>query len=258
MASLIDTHCHLGDPAFADDLPQVLERAWQSGLERVIVIGESRASAERAIELAGRERRVSATAGIHPHDASGWNPEVAGWLATVLAHPRVVAAGEMGLDYHYDHSPRDVQQAVFEQQLSVATAAGQPAVIHAREADDDVAAILRNHPRATAILHSFSSGPGLLRAAIGLGHYVSFSGMITFRNWRLDAVIPEIPRDRLLVETDAPYLAPVPHRGRRNEPAFVRFVADRLAGVLGLSPEETAAMTTRNAARVFRFEHESR
>ena len=258
MAALIDTHCHLGDAAFAHDLPQVLERAWQSGLERIVVIGESRASAERAIELAGQERRVWATAGVHPHDASNWNSEVAGWLATTLAHPRVVAAGEMGLDYHYNYSPAAVQQAVFEQQLSVATAAGQPVVIHAREADDDVAAILRNHPRATAILHSFSSGPGLLRAAIGLGHYASFSGMITFKNWRLDAVIPEIPHDRLLVETDAPYLAPVPHRGRRNEPAFVRFVADRLAGVLGLSPEETAAMTTRNAARVFRFEHESR
>jgi len=258
MALLVDSHCHLGDPAFAEDLPQVLERAWQSGLERVVVIGESPANAERAIALAEREERVSATAGIHPHDAVSWNPEVAAWLVTALAHPRVVAAGEMGLDYHYDHSPRDVQQAVFEQQLAVATAAGQPAVIHAREADDDVAAILRNHPRATAILHSFSSGPGLLRAAIGLGHYVSFSGMITFRNWRLDAVIPEIPRDRLLVETDAPYLAPVPNRGRRNEPAFVRFVADRLAAVLGLSFEEAAAMTTRNAARVFRFEHDPR
>ena len=258
MAALVDTHCHLGDPAFAEDLPQVLERAWQSGLVRIVVIGESRASAERAIELAGREPRVSATAGVHPHDASSWNAELAGWLATALAHPRVVAAGEMGLDYHYDHSPRDLQQTVFDEQLSIATVAGQPVVIHAREADDDVAAILRNHPRATAILHSFSSGPGLLRAAIALGHYVSFSGMITFRNWRLDPVIPEIPRDRLLVETDAPYLAPVPERGRRNEPALVRFVADRLAAVLGVSPEESAALTTRNAARVFRFEHDPR
>ncbi|MEP6474560.1 MAG: TatD family hydrolase [Gemmatimonadota bacterium] len=257
-AGLIDSHCHLADPAFAGDLPQVLERAWAEGLTRIVVIGESRASAERALALAGEEPRLSATAGVHPHDASGWNPEAAEWLRKSLRDPRVVAAGEMGLDYHYDHSPREVQRAVFDEQLSIAEAAGKPAVIHAREADDDVAAVLRNHPRATAILHSFSSGPELLRAAVRMGHYVSFSGMVTFKNWRLDPVIPEIPIDRLLVETDAPYLAPVPQRGRRNEPAFVRFVAARLASVLGASFEAAAVSTSRNAIRVFQLEHDPR
>lgn len=255
---LIDTHCHLGAAAFDADLAQVLERAWAAGLERIVVIGESRENAEKAIGLAERETRLAATAGIHPHEASVWSPAVAQWLASMLEHRRVVAAGEMGLDYHYDHSPRDIQRAVFEEQLAIATAAGQPAVIHAREADEDVAAVLGNHPGATAILHSFSSGPGLLRAAIAMGHYVSLSGMITFKNWRLDGLIPEIPRDRLLVETDGPYLAPVPHRGGRNEPAFVRQVADRLAVVLGISSDECAALTTRNARRVFRLEHDPR
>jgi TatD DNase family protein len=157
----------------------------------------------------------------------------------------------MGLDYHYDHSPREAQREVFDRQLGLATAARRPAVIHAREADDDVAAILRNHPRATAILHSFSSGPALLRAGLELGHYVSFSGMITFKSWRLDAAIQEVPLDRLLVETDAPYLAPVPHRGRRNEPAFVERMAARLAEVRGRPLQEMLELTSANAARVF-------
>jgi TatD DNase family protein len=256
--ALIDTHCHLADPAFADDLPEVLNRAWAAGLTRVVVIGESRSRTERALELVAEEPRLSATAGVHPHDARDWSAESAEWLRGILADSRVVAAGEMGLDYHYDHSPRAAQQAAFEAQLALAGEAGKPAIIHAREADEDVAAILRNHPGVTAILHSFSSGPQLLWAAVAMGHYVSFSGMLTFKNWRLDPVIPEIPIDRLLVETDAPYLAPVPQRGRRNEPALVRFVAERLAEVLGVSFEEAAASTCRNASRVFGLEHDPR
>jgi TatD DNase family protein len=248
---LIDTHCHLADPAFDPDRQEVLERAWTAGVEHVVVIGESPATAEKALGLVATDSRLSATAGLHPHEARHWTPETEAWLANQLRDPRVVAAGEMGLDYHYDHSPRDVQREVFDRQLDLATAAGRPAVIHAREADDHVAGILRNHPRATAILHSFSSGLALLRAGLELGHYVSFSGMITFKSWRLDAVIQEIPLDRLLVETDAPYLAPVPHRGRRNEPAFVERTAARLAEVRGRSLQEILELTSANAARVF-------
>lgn len=255
---LVDTHCHLADPAFEADLPLVLERAWAAGLSRVVVIGESRPRAERALELAAGEPRLAVTAGTHPHDAREWSAESAAWLRATLAHPRIVALGEIGLDYHYDYSPRAAQQAAFEAQMALAAEAGKPVVIHAREADDDVAAILRNHPGVTAILHSFSSGPGLLKAAVALGHYLSFSGMITFKTWRLDPVIPEIPADRLLVETDAPYLAPVPQRGRRNEPALVRFVAERLGVVLGVPFEEIALSTSRNALRVFRLEHDPR
>jgi TatD DNase family protein len=161
----------------------------------------------------------------------------------------MVALGEIGLDYHYDHSPRETQRDVFERQLELAQALGKPVVIHAREADPDIAAILKNHPKITAILHSFSSGAAPLRAGLELGHYVSFSGMVTFKNWRLDWAIMETPLDRLLIETDAPYLAPVPHRGSRNEPALVRHVAERIAAVRGLPAEELIAATGANAVR---------
>ena len=248
---LVDTHCHLADPAYDADREAVLERAWTAGVGHVIAVGESRASAERAVALADRELRVSATAGLHPHEASAWDAGYADWMTGALRHPAVVAAGEMGLDYHYDHSPRPIQRAAFDAQLALAEAAAKPAVVHAREADDDVAAVLRNHPGVTAVLHSFSSGLGLLRAGVALGHYVSFSGMVTFRNAALDGAIRETPLDRMLVETDGPFLAPVPHRGSRNEPGYVRRVAERLAIVLGLDPEAIIEATGRNAARLF-------
>src|SRR5437870_8892805 len=161
---LIDTHCHLADPAYDAGRPAVLARAWAAGLARVVVIGESPATAERALALAAEEPRLGVTAGVHPHDASGWSAEARDRLRTLLARPEIVAAGEMGLDYHYDNSPRDAQRATFEAQLLLAREAGKPAVIHAREADDDVAAMLRAHPDVPAVLHSFRSGPRLLRA----------------------------------------------------------------------------------------------
>jgi len=248
---LVDTHCHLGDPAYADDLGAVLARARLAGVGHIIAIGEDPAAADRAIALTRAHPGLSATAGIHPHVASSWTAESAAWLTGILAEPEVVAAGEMGLDYHYDHSPREVQRAVFDEQLGVAVASGKPAVIHAREADADVAATLQNHPTATVVLHSFSSGPLLLDAGVALGHYVSCSGMITFRSWTADELIRRVPRDRLLIESDGPYLAPVPHRGKRNEPGFVRQVAARLATVLEMELEDCIALTTANAVRCF-------
>ena len=250
---LIDTHCHLTDSDYDADRAEVLARAWAAGVTRIVVIGASRESAERALALARSEPRLSVTAGIHPHDATGWDGPTREWLRATLRRPEVVAAGEMGLDYHYDHSPRAVQRAAFEAQLELARELGKPVVIHAREADDDVAAVLRAHGDVPAILHSFSSGPGLLRAGLDLRHYVSFSGMVTFRNWRLDQAILETPLDRLLLETDGPYLAPVPHRGTRNEPAYVRLVAERIAAVRGLPVEDLIQASAGNAARVFRF-----
>ena len=248
---LIDTHCHLADPAYDPDREAVLARAVEAGVRAVVVIGETPETAERALALAERHPMLAATAGLHPHEASRWSSEAADWLERSLMHPRVVAAGEMGLDYHYEHSPRERQRAAFDDQLALAAAAGRPAVIHAREADDDVAAALRGHPDTVAILHSFSSGPGLLRAGLDLGHYVSFSGMVTFRNWRQDDAIRAVPLDRLLIETDGPYLAPVPHRGRRNEPGYVRLVAERIAAVLGLDVAHVIARTGANARSVF-------
>ena len=248
---LVDTHCHLGDPAFAGDLAETLARASAAGVGHVIAIGESREAAAAALALATSNPRVSATAGIHPHHADRWDPDAERWLTEQLADERVVAAGEMGLDYHYDNAPRDRQRAAFEAQLALAERAGRPAVIHAREADEDVADILRNQPGAVAVLHSFSSGVVLLEAGLALGHYFSWSGMITFKSWQRNAAITRVPRDRLLVETDAPYLAPVPFRGKRNEPAYVVEVARQLAGVLGMSDEDVMRVTTENAVRLF-------
>jgi TatD DNase family protein len=250
---LIDTHCHLAGPEYEPDRPEVLARAWAAGVARIVVIGESRGAADRALALAAAEPRLSVTAGVHPHDSSGWSDATREWLRATLLRAEVVALGEIGLDYHYDHSPRGAQRAAFEAQLALAREAGKPAVIHAREADDDVTELLRAHPDVAAILHSFSSGPGLLRAGLDLRHYVSFSGMVTFRNWHLDQAVRDVPLDRLLLETDAPYLSPVPHRGKRNEPAFVRHVAERIAAVRGLPVDELIAATGMNAARVFRF-----
>jgi TatD DNase family protein len=250
---LIDTHCHLADQAYAPDRAEVLERAWAAGVGRVVVIGESRPSAEAALALAAADSRLSVTAGVHPHDAHQWSSESEAWLREALRDPHIIAVGETGLDFHYDHSPRALQHRAFEAQLALAAEAGKPAVIHAREADDDVAAILAAHPEVTVILHSFSSGMGLLRAGLVLRHYVSFSGMVTFKNWRLDDAICETPLDRILLETDGPYLAPVPHRGKRNEPAFVRRVAERIAVVRGIPVDELIAVTGENARRVFQL-----
>jgi TatD DNase family protein len=250
---LIDTHCHLADAAYASDLPEVLERAWAAGVNRIVVVGESRASADTALAMAAAEPRLVATAGIHPHEAHTWSAESEVWLRELLRDQRVVALGETGLDFHYDHSPRSLQHRAFEAQLALAAEIGKPAIIHAREADEDVAAMLAAQPDVTAILHSFSSGMGLLRAGLVLRHYVSFSGMVTFKNWRLDDAVLETPLDRLLLETDGPYLAPVPYRGKRNEPAFVRQVAERVAAVRAIPLEELIAATGENAARVFRL-----
>jgi TatD DNase family protein len=251
---LIDTHCHLADSAYAPDLSQVLERAWAAGVARIVVIGESRERAEAALAMAGAEPRLAATAGVHPHDAHGWSGDSEQWLRELLQDPRIVAVGETGLDFHYDHSPRSLQHRAFEAQLALAAEAKKPAIIHAREADEDVAAILAAHPDVPVILHSFSSGMALLRAGLVLRHYVSFSGMVTFKNWRLDDAILETPIDRLLLETDGPYLAPIPHRGKRNEPGFVRHVAERIAQVREMPVDDLIQVTGENARRVFRLQ----
>jgi len=250
-ASLVDTHCHLADPGFASEVGEVVVRMRDAGVGHAIVIGETPEAAARARALAEADSALSATAGLHPHQATRWSAELARWLADALTDPLVVAAGEMGLDYHYDHSPRTDQLAALDAQLELATQAGKPVVIHAREADEDMIAILRNHPGVVAVMHSFSSGIGLLRSAVRLGHYISWSGMITFKSWQQDGAVREVPEDRLLVETDAPYLAPVPFRGKRNEPAYVAATARKLAQIVGLSFEEIAVRTSANAAAVF-------
>ena len=247
---LVDAHCHLGDGAFDPDRAAVLERARHAGVGHVVVIGTTPEDSERAAALARRYPGLSATAGLHPHEAAAWSPEAAARLRALLALPEVVAVGETGLDYHYDHSPRDVQRRAFAAQLALAAELGKPVVVHAREADDDVAAMLAG-VGTIVVLHSFSSGPKVFEAGMSIGAYFSFSGMITFRNWNPTVRLSDCPADRLLVETDAPYLAPVPHRGRRNEPGFVREVAEALARARGEPLEAVGPHTTENARRLF-------
>ena len=250
---LIDAHCHLGDAAFDGDRLEVLARARAAGVGHVVVIGDRLETSRGAAALARGTPGLSATAGVHPHEAAAWSPEVERGVRELLTSPEVVAVGETGLDYHYDHSPRDAQRRSFEAQLALAAEVGKPVVVHAREADDDVAALLREWaPRVPAVvLHSFSSGASLFATGLDVGAYFSFSGMITFKNWRAADQLAACSADRLLVETDAPYLAPVPHRGERNEPAFVAETARALARARNVAVDALSPLLAENAARVF-------
>ena len=251
--SLIDTHCHLGDAAFDADRDAALARAVAAGVSHVVVIGESLPGSERAVALARARAGLSATAGVHPHEAKDWSRETPARLRSLLAQPETVAVGETGLDYHYLHSPRDAQRDAFEVHLQLATELGKPVIVHAREADADMAAILRGLGTRppVVVLHSFSSGDAVWDAGMAIGAYFSFSGMITFKNWTQTDRLAVCPSDRLLIETDSPYLAPVPHRGKRNEPAFARDVAERAATLRGEALDDFARRTTENAERCF-------
>ena len=258
---LIDSHCHLADPAFDADRPAVLARARAAGVEAVICVADGVAASGRCVELAEAHRAVTdtaprlvATAGVHPHHASDFNDAAASALDRLLSDLRVVAVGETGLDYHYDRSPREAQREVFAWHLARAAALGKPVIVHSREADDDTARLLLEAPPGlTGVLHCFSAGRPVLEAALARGLCVSWSGMITFRNWNAGWALEAVPDDRLLIETDAPYLAPVPHRGKRNEPAFVAATAARLADLRGTTPERVAELTAANARRLFRL-----
>ena len=251
--NLVDTHCHLGDAAFDADRDAVLAQAKALGVTHVVVIGESVAGSERAVALARAAAGLSATAGVHPHDASSWSDGARQRVRELLSAPETVAVGETGLDYHYMHSPRETQRHAFEAQLQLALELGKPVIVHAREADDDMAAILRSLAGRTpvVVLHSFSSGDVVWEAGMAINAYFSFSGMITFKNWARTDRLTACPSDRLLLETDAPYLAPVPHRGKRNEPGFVREVAARAAALRGDTVAGLTQRTTENARRCF-------
>ena len=244
---LVDSHVHLDDSKFDADREAVIERALAAGVERMMAIGTGHL--ETAIRLAERYPFIVATIGVHPHDASKTTPETFARLRDLAAHPKVAAIGEIGLDYHYDFSPRDVQRAVFLKQLEIAAEAGKPVVIHSREAWADTMAMLG--PPHRGIIHCFTGDPQQAREALALGFHLAFGGVLTFS--KADAVREAAritPEDRLLLETDCPYLAPAPHRGQRNEPAFVIDVARRLAEVRGCTLDEIAAQTTRNFERL--------
>ncbi len=251
---MIDSHCHLADPAFDPDRDAVLARARAAGVTGVVVVAEGLASSEAARAMCAGRSDLWATAGIHPHRAGEFDDAAAARLEALHDRDDVVAVGETGLDYHYDHSPRERQRASFAWHLAQSARTGKPVIVHAREADADAARLIADAPAgATGVLHCFSSGRELLEAGLARGFAVSFSGMITFKSWDQAWAVEAVPDGSLLIETDAPFLAPVPHRGRRNEPAYVAVTARRLAALRGATPDAVSALTAANARRLFRL-----
>src|SRR3984957_19259249 len=253
---LIDSHCHL-DYFTPTELPLVLERAHAMGVAEMVTIGTTVAQSETLPAIAGAHPNLWCTAGVHPHHAAEAPIPTPEALAEMVRHPRVIGIGESGLDYFYDRSPRDVQAENFRAHIRAARLAGVPLCIHARDADDDIALILKQERDSAGefdfLLHCFSSTRRLAEAGLEMGGYVSFSGILTFpRSTELREIAKDVPPDRLLVETDAPYLAPVPFRGKRNEPAWVAHTAKVLAELRGLAPEALADLTTANFRRLFR------
>jgi TatD DNase family protein len=252
---LIDSHCHLDFPDFEAERDAVVNRAREAGVGLMVTISTRVRQFDRIRAIAESYPDVFCSVGTHPHNAGEEQGIEATELIRLAEHPKVVAIGEAGLDYFYDKAPRDAQAAGFRTHIAAARETGLPLVIHARDADDDVAEILRDETGKGAfpfILHCFSSGRALAETGIELGGYVSFSGILTFKkSEELRNIARDLPRDRLLVETDAPYLAPTPYRGKRNEPAYVAHTAAVLAATIGVSEDEVAEMTTENALRIF-------
>lgn len=258
MRPIVDSHCHLDFKDFHDDLPTVIERARGAGIIAMICVGSGGdlPTAERAVALAKQEPDIFAAVGIHPHDASKLTPELWAGLESLAKEERVVGIGETGLDYFYDHSPRQVQREVFERFLCLAAAVDRPVICHIRDAHDDAATVLRSGPlpEAGGVIHCFTGTVEDARRYLDMGLYLSFSGVLTFKKADdLRKAAAYAPPDRILVETDAPYLAPIPHRGQRNEPAFVAQTLETLAQVRGMTMLRAAEATTANAFRLFRL-----
>jgi TatD DNase family protein len=252
---LVDSHCHLDFPDLQTRLPSILEAAGAAGVSRLVTISTHVARYETYKALAEAHDSIFFTIGTHPHNAAEEPDVPARRLVELSVHPRCIAIGEAGLDYHYDKSPRDVQRKVFRAHIEAARETSLPLVIHARNADEDMIEILSDETRRgrfNAVLHCFSSGEKLAQVGVELGLYVSFSGILTFKNSEdIRRIAAAVPRDRLLVETDAPYLAPVPFRGKTNEPAYVAHTAHVLADVIGVTDSEIARITTDNFFRLF-------
>jgi TatD DNase family protein len=250
--SLIDSHCHLDSKEFDADRGEVIQRALDAGVEHMVAIGTGNGppDLEAGIRLTEKHPAFYATVGIHPHDAGKAGPADFKNLASLLGHSKVVAVGEIGLDYHYDFSPREAQHAVFIEQMAIAAAANKPIVIHTREAWGDTLDLIEKHwtPHGIGgIMHCFSGGPAEAQRALDLGFYLSFGGIVTFpKALDLQQAAKQAPSNRILVETDSPYLAPVPKRGKRNEPALVVHTARKLAELRGESFEEVCQITTEN------------
>lgn len=252
---LVDSHCHLDFDALSGDLEGVLARAQEAGVKQMVTISTKMSTFERVRQIAETYDNIYCTVGVHPHEADSEGDVSTEQLIALAEHGRVIGIGETGLDYYYEHAPRDEQKASFRRHIDAARKTGLPLIIHTRDADEDMAEILTQEMEKgpfPALLHCFSSGSPLAKIALDLGLYISFSGILTFKAAEeVRAAARLTPLDRLLVETDAPYLAPVPKRGKSNEPAFVAHTAAKLAEVKGVTTEEIADITTDNFYRLF-------
>ena len=249
---LVDSHCHLDSSDFAAERGVVIARARAAGVETMLTIGTRLDEFSEVLAIAVANSAIWCSVGAHPHEAKDHSTLAPQQLTALATHPKVVGIGETGLDFHYDLSPRDVQERVFRAHIAASRETGLPLIIHAREADDEIIRILEEERPPSGVMHCFSSGRALAEAALALGFYISISGIVTFRNAEdLRAIVRDLPLDRLLVETDAPYLAPVPYRGKRNEPAFVAATAAAVAGLKGLEPQYLAQVTSANFFRLF-------
>lgn len=258
---LFDTHAHLNDAAFDTDREAVIERAkGEYNVCRIVNVGYNRETIPKCLELAEAHDFIFAAVGWHPHDANQLRDEDLDWLEELAQHEKVVALGEMGLDYYRNHSPRDIQENVFRRQIALAKKVSMPIIIHNREAHADILRILKEEHAGEVggVMHCFSGDWETAKASLNLGFYIGLGGPITFKKADdLREVARKIPLDRLVVETDCPYLAPEPKRGKRNETGYVSFVADKLAEIRGMSPEQLAQQTTENACRLFNLPNEN-
>lgn len=253
---LVDSHCHLDFADFADELDAVVERAVTAGVGAMLTICTRPSELDRNLAIAERYPQVFCAVGVHPHHAAAFPDIDADSIVAMVDHPLIVGIGETGLDYHYDHSPRDVQQTRFRSHIRAARETGLPLIVHTREAEADTIRILQEEGagdgKLRGVMHCFSGTRDLADRSLDLGFHISFSGILTFnRAEDLRSIARDLPPDRLLVETDAPYLAPVPRRGKRNEPAYVAHTAARLAEATGRSPDDIARLTTANFHTLF-------
>jgi TatD DNase family protein len=253
---LIDTHTHLDFPQFDGDRERVIERAATAGVEAIVNAGAGLASSQAAVALAEAHPQIYAAVGVHPHDAKTVTGKTLEELRVLALHPKVVAIGEIGLDFYRDLSPRDQQRQAFQQQLALASELQKPVIIHDREAHKEIMTTLRQwakgSPEPAGVLHCFSGDLAMAQEAIELGFYISIAGPVTFRNARrLRELVRQLPLTKLLIETDCPYLTPHPHRGKRNEPAYVKLVAQEIARARETSVEEVARITSDNAQALF-------
>jgi TatD DNase family protein len=249
---LVDSHCHLDFPDFAAEREAIIARARSAGVGMMLTICTRLDEFNGVRAIAEAHDEIWCSVGVHPHEAKDHAALAPQDLIALAGHPKVVGIGETGLDFHYDLSPRDIQERVFRAHIAASRETGLPLVIHARQADDEMVRILGEEKPLRGVMHCFSSGRALAEAALALGFYISLSGIVTFRNAdELRAIVRDLPLDRLLVETDAPYLAPVPYRGKRNEPAFVAATAAAVAALKGLEPQQLAEITSANFIRLF-------